>query len=1261
MKNIQIMDIDYSGKDILYKKEEDVDLSKISAPWIVPGEGPFYKDSLRVIKGGLDIDNDKFKAVTEVTDLTELTGRGVCLYVELAEDILASKGTVTVIYQQVGKPVISVKTLLQMLEDMVITGKPVDWDTQVTGKPKSVWAAQHSHDIQNPNELIGFGGLVELFTLFTNQQILDSGRAVELLEKIQTDMYNRLDYIQKLKWGAIMSHVRNYNNPHGVIPADVDADKLSNFFLATPQQDAEALRSDLYSTPKGFSRLISEIQPITDNYIIQSELPFGYYGSGIYLPPPITGSFEGLGGDTENSVFNLEGNGWLVGLIRAFDGRVKNLYYLYKTDFLDRDPNRTPWLNTYVQYQHPTIQAAGKSPNLAIDGSDGQVLMLGVQDGPNDPISGSGNWWICASNSTFDPASHTLKPVDMDSIINTLRTLTNDVPRPALFKITKVGDWVYLLATANSFTGDDPANYNQSFGSPINWQTVMFRVPYKDLLDTTKTTITFTQVNVNYDTLWRERRTNKNSFIPQRFLFTNAEKTLVSEMTVKYSLPVNFTYVNRKKAWVIVANPNNPRLARLKMISVIYASYVDPSTGSTRAFGGESCINYDWDVVSNTLTLSSNYSMPTLDMTKGGFLNPTQQQKDYAIGGLWEGFAVGYVNTTGSWVPGYGFIAMRSNQSGTPPFSIKSAQVNRDGNVARDYEYMSYPNSWTSPAGLPNIFEVTIRMRSPFGVAGFPRLYSDLYSLTTGMRSTPIEIFSAENEYGYQQTFYRITEGGTDDNYDYRDALQSSYVPRPIYGRKTNSNFGKVDGLTMDIGYVNRPKRKNAYSRPLGLFSWWRKGIHLRPGAPYEFTATTNSVGTVIDNFMQSDGSLLINLDLDYTLDPLNKLILARPNTAKQLRIPKSFYIDTVMSALGTQANELIDIATDFFIASQPGTGADQPYSFWSVTYHLTSSPNDLRMIVGMFTWEVASTGGDGIRVMRPVGMSYPFKGSGNTAELKPGTTNNIVNTGRAAVGADLSWNFAYGAGLQVRAPHVEILDFESEGSQNFEIAWYSALFMLTPGNAMTPRIIFQRRNNQIVTARAAFGEGQAFSQEYSWVLAANPRWGWLSGVDSKYSGGAMDLMTLWDGQDHITEAIGDKFIMYGATYVEGNWSVFINTDVLVTFNGYAVNATQTNWDLRDLTDVYKNQTFYMYCVMNGSAAFYEITKVLRQHNAGHVLVATITTDDFGIVTIERRQSFSISGFPLTRTRDMGIPVSSGSITEQGTYKFISRSELYDN
>ncbi|QYN79952.1 tail protein [Kosakonia phage Kc263] len=1243
MKDIHIVEIDYTAKKAEYKKEDNVDLSKISPPWIVPEEGPFYGDSLRVLKGGLDlIPGTDFEAVEGVTDLTKRTGKSVFLYIEVKDHILASGGELDVIYQRVGMPIISTKTLLQMLEDMVITGKPVDWYTQITGKPLTYYPAWHSHDIQNPNELVGFGGLIELFTLFRNDQIKNSTAQLSALEKLQTDVYDHLDYIQKLKWGAIMTHIRNYQNPHGVLPSDVALGNVPNAFTATPQQDADGTRSDLYSTPAGLTRIIAETEPVSEDYLMQSELPFGYYGSGIYLPPPITGSFEGLGTDQENSAFCQEGNGWVVGLIRAYDGRVKNLYYIYNQDVLERDINRSAWLNTYVQYQHPTITAAGRAPNYIVSGSNNLVMMVGdVEAIDRNALATEyvGRFWICESNSTFDPASHQMKLVDMSDLI-----AVGLNSRPGQWTIATVGNWVYLIQSSDSFQDDNP-NYT-SFDQS-NWQQRLYRMPRKDLTDPTKQTVKFTRVNVNFDNLERERRTNQ----PALFL-ARARKDANNQFTQcysKYSPPIDAVASHRRRTFIVVPNMNNPRLAKVKVLMVNYIIRVD-ATGTNQTYWSDICADYEWDVESNTWTLHPEFGFATIDVPNQTTTWPSETVRLRSWGGYASNLTKTYANNCVSWIPGIGVVGLYSRSTGVPPLAIMVVQQNPYLDPVRDYESMALPVNQTDPQGRSAGWSQEFRMRSPFGVAGFPRHFSDLYATTDGTRQYPIEVFIAEDETQITRAFYRVTEGGADDNYANRASLQSAFIDKPIYGRKTNSSFGLVTGLTSETGYVNRPARKDARSRESGVFSWIRRGVYDNPGAGIEFSSTTDNNGNVVRFVPEADGSIVINLLLDYTLDAVNRRLNVRPNKAKQLRIPRSIYYDLIINALGNHVSTLLDIGVDFYFAATPGSGGDIPWSMYSITYHLKGDPENTRQIVGIFNWTVSSTGADGIRVARLGTIEYPFKYGAN--ELRPGSANNVTAVRMFQLTNQGYWSNLYmSAGLTVRQRHVQILDVGNGGPGNMEMRYQTCFTIQTPGNAASLTIYYTRSNNVVTRAEVGWS-GQNPFNEYPQIYRANAEHGWMTGIAAAVSGGAMDLMRTEDNS---------KYIMYGATYVEGNWSIFVNADVLTTFNGYAMNAKQTNWDLRDLTDVYKNQTFYIYCIMNGSTAFYEVTKVLRNHNAGHVLVAIIKTDDFGIVTIDRRQSFTISGFPLTRVRDMGVPVSSGAYTAQGTYRFLKRSELYDN
>lgn len=1267
MKDIEIIDIDYSAKDPAFKKEDEVEVAKISGPWIIPEEGPVYADSVRVLKGGLDlIPGTDFEPVEEVTDLSLKTGKKVVLYVKLKAHILQGGGKLDMIYQRVGLPIISTKKLIETLEEMVIKGKPVDWETGVQNKPKTYYPSWHSHDIKNSNELVGFGGLVELFSRLTWEQGNEGTKMQALLQALQTEMYNKLDYVHKLKWGAIMDHSRNYNNPHGVVPGNVNAGNLNNYATATPQEDSEGKRDDLRSTPAGLSRMISEQSPETEDYLVQNELPFGYYGSGIYLPPPITGSFEGLGSDVENSAFVKEGNGWTVGLIRGYDGRVKNLYYIYNEDILDRT-GRSKWLHTYVQYKHNTISAeqvpdpTPEDPNhtrdkytanMIMSGSNQSVICIGdVKEGNQQQVTGQDRWWIGITNSTMDPSSHTLKPINITDVVNET-PLTNG--RQAGYgAIFHVGDWVYYIHNYQDLKNDDPA-YTGAAGIN-NWESRMWRFRYSDLSNTAVTSITLQPVNVTYDNLDRQRRSGRSMFMIRHH--TNAAGQLV-EGAIKYSYPIRDCGYHRRRQFIVVPNPNNPRYARVKVLCVSYSNVKNRENDGVRGLWQDLVIDYDWDVETNTWTLHSSWRKPTLDVDTNTWIDIN---RDWNQGFGHAQHTNRFVYTAGSYIPGVGFASLESLQTGVPPFHVGVSQINRDGDPRKDYDWMLQPINWWDSVNRHNAWSFPFIMKSPFGVAGFPRFYSDIYQMTDGLRTTPIEIFFAENEGQGQSCYYRITEGGAGNDYTARTGLQSRYIDRPLYGRATNSNFGTVNGLTYNIGMAHRPRRKNSTSRGTGLFSYVRRNVQANPGAPNDFTWRINDQGQQIQLPIESNGDIIINIDMDYRLDGPTKVLFVRPNKAKQVRVPRSLWQDMVKNAMGSHYARVLDMGVSFYISAQPGSGGDQPFSMWQVTYHLSDSPEDTRSIIGMFTWSQNGSV-DGIPVVKFDNMQYPFTASGNAARpLKPGTDANISAQGpHHAINPNGSWSFiGYGVGLSVKYQHMEILDFESEGPQNLEQCWLPGLQINVPGNMTGLRIFFKRRNNVISEATAEWSANNAFNWEYGNQVQANSQWGWLSGVASEVSGGAMDLMQPWKGPLGQWPVVQDKYILLGATYVEGNWSVFINSEVTVTFNGFSMMAKMQNWDLRELSDEYRNQVFYIYCCANGSGAYYEVTKVLRNHDANKILVATVRTNNLGIYEIERAQTFTISGFPIIRTRNMGVPASSGALTEQGNYQFLKRSDLF--
>jgi len=123
-------------------------------------------------------------------------------------------------------------------------------------------------------------------------------------------------------------------------------------------------------------------------------------------------------------------------------------------------------------------------------------------------------------------------------------------------------------------------------------------------------------------------------------------------------------------------------------------------------------------------------------------------------------------------------------------------------------------------------------------------------------------------------------------------------------------------------------------------------------------------------------------------------------------------------------------------------------------------------------------------------------------------------------------------------------------------------------------------------------------------------------------------------------------------------WVLRVGTDMEVVFNGISVKVKQTMFNLSGIATVYKNTVFYLYCMLNGSTATYEITKHPRFTSGTQLLVAKVATNETGISNIERYSPIAISGFPITRVRETGIPATEGLLSVPGEYQFLKASEL---
>lgn len=1250
MKDIEIIDIDYTGVNPLYKIEETHNVSEIPAPWIVPGEGPFYEEGVVIYNGGTRLIKEQdYTFETQVPKLTKMLGRGVYLHIQLKNHILNTTANLDVIYQKVGSGVISRNKLLELLENALISGGNIDYETQIDGIPETFYPSAHQMDVRKQEEVVGFGNMLQLFTLMKSRIEAQSEKITTLLDQMEKDSWDKLDYIYDLRWNALKNHARRLINPHGIKPVDVNIEQIQNYQTATPQQDGEGLRQDLYSTPAGLAKLISESEPDSEEYLFQNELPFSYYGSGIYLPPSINGSFEGLGGDYENSVFVREGNGWLVGLIRQFDGKVKGLYYIYQELMLDRY-NFSDIVMTYVPYTHPDITAKNINPEYVISGSGKDVLAI-------CSLSPASNIMVSFSNGTLDPASHSFVEVDTAAMV--AAGISSEAGFYGALTIAKIGDWIYFFGASPDVSGVTV----QPIGSSYNYTLKVFRFPISGLTAANKPKIIPTQVSLAYDTVDRVRKASSPNIRIGEYVTANG---LVNSYLTNFTQPCLISQSHRRRTFLVLENPDVKGVAKLKVIASIYWTY--NLNGSSGGVWGTVCINYDLDLNALTMTIDPNWKKPTINTITGKSTNLTQEEKnsitDNDSAGVARFFNDRFARPCWSWIPGLGMVGSISAGEGGIPYSNLYIPLNFTGNIDDDYNSVFNPTYHLTERGDRTSFLLDHKPQTPYGIAGFPRAFSDIYEYNGSVKAIPIEQFLAGNEQNVNVGFNRMTVGGDGNKYLFRPELQTPYVNKRIFGREPNSNYGVVKNFKQIHPVRNWPQKRDKFSTTHSFAMY-----HHRPKTDYwdsnRIPGLTDPQTDVV-SLNTSLNRLYLPVTMKWNYDESTKVLTAEHKPAEIIVLTKEQYLDILKQYIGARFTDVMDMVV--FIDLCPVPGAESATVFSStmtVVYHYSQDPQVTRGFTVTFTW--TENGIDSVTGYRKITMNITGTRTYFTSLSRYGNAPTVDTTPGIDIchnSTDFSLSNGYWIISFITQGNV-LLKGRSEvynvGTTNneFVIHSYSGCNMLTTGYMNSPNLRYDKRRFE--------GRPELFFipnnvlNGYSSTVTAIDGLGVLNGYPTTETGSAMNLvqgtLASWVvGSDGFT--ISDLGFL-GALFVLDNWTVFINSDVNVTFNGYTMKATKKTFDLRAYSDAYKNTVFYLYCSAIGSRGIYEITKILKHADGHNLLVAKVTTGDNGILTIDLYQPFAISGYPLTRVRDAGIPVSSGKLSETGTYRFIKQSELY--
>jgi hypothetical protein len=370
----------------------------------IPDKAPFYQKTFRMfdIAGNKLDEGIDYEFFGIMGKLTQYTAKPVGLFVRILNPALKEWTTT---YQVVGNFNVITNQILKMLQSGTSNSGLVAYEN-ITNKPLWFPPELHRHDLTY--DIYGFTDLVTQMNRLSAYFSAKGSPSEFMFEKFLADLDTYIDGYKELLYSSLDSHIANKYNVHNVTKDQVGRGNVDNIKTATLDETLEGLRNDLRITIYNAAQAVSAIAGRNDKFFPAGSLPVLRYGSNTFVPPTISGSFEGMGGIYQNCGVIEESDGTLLILERRNNGKTKGLYFIKGANWASSNPT---WEFTGYLYTHPTATAAGAELNFIINGSDGKVMIVGDID--------KNIWFWCKTNGTFNPDRHVLHRITNTDFLKT--------------------------------------------------------------------------------------------------------------------------------------------------------------------------------------------------------------------------------------------------------------------------------------------------------------------------------------------------------------------------------------------------------------------------------------------------------------------------------------------------------------------------------------------------------------------------------------------------------------------------------------------------------------------------------------------------------------------------------------------------------------------------------------------------------------------------------------------------------------------------
>lgn len=216
--------------------------------------GPFFTESL-VVKdatGKLLAKKTDYVAFEYVADPSEITGKEVCCAILIKNSAIS--GDIFVTYQAVGGPFsLNVEAITQAIANLEIDARTVAWG-DILAKPDYFPPLRHLHDI---GDVYGFEYIVNAIEDLRNAILNGDSVAHSAILRRIDDLRSWVNQRLVDTVAIVEEHQRDASNPHKTDKNQIGLGQVQNYPIATEQQAMAGTANNAYMTPLLVAKYVS--------------------------------------------------------------------------------------------------------------------------------------------------------------------------------------------------------------------------------------------------------------------------------------------------------------------------------------------------------------------------------------------------------------------------------------------------------------------------------------------------------------------------------------------------------------------------------------------------------------------------------------------------------------------------------------------------------------------------------------------------------------------------------------------------------------------------------------------------------------------------------------------------------------------------------------------------------------------------------------------------------------------------------------------